>query len=90
MELFELGIKEAQDGLAKGAFSSVELTQAIIDRYHAENGKVGAYLSFDEEGALKLAAENPKAVPIAIKDLINVKGQPCTCASKILRGYLSP
>ena len=90
MELYELGIQAAQEGLAKGDFSSVELTQAIIDRYHAENEKIGAYLTFDEEGALKLAAENPKAVPIAIKDLINVKGQPCTCASKILRGYVSP
>lgn len=90
MELYELGIQAAQEGLAKGNFSSVELTQAIIDRYHAENEKIGAYLTFDEEGALKLAAENPKAVPIAIKDLINVKGQPCTCASKILRGYVSP
>jgi aspartyl-tRNA(Asn)/glutamyl-tRNA(Gln) amidotransferase subunit A len=29
-------------------------------------------------------------VPIAIKDLINVIGQPCTCASKILKGYVSP
>ena len=90
MELFELGIKQAQEGLAKGEFSSVELTQAIIDRYHAKNGEIGAYLTFDEEGALALARENPKAVPIAIKDLINVKGQPCTCASKILKGYVSP
>ena len=29
-------------------------------------------------------------LPVAIKDLINVKGQPCTCASKILKGYVSP
>ena len=29
-------------------------------------------------------------VPVAIKDLINVKGQPCTCASKMLKGYVSP
>src|SRR5439155_15958421 len=28
-------------------------------------------------------------VPIAIKDIINVKGQPCTCASKILANYRS-
>ncbi len=28
-------------------------------------------------------------VPIAIKDVINVEGQPCTCASKILKGYTS-
>ena len=90
MELFELGVKAAQEGLAKGEFSSAELTQAIIDRYHARNEEIGAYLSFDEEGALALAKANPKSVPIAIKDLINVKGQPCTCASRILRGYVSP
>ena len=90
MELYELGIKAAQEGLAKGEFSSVELTQAVIDRVRTADGEVGAYLTFDEESALRLAAENPRAVPIAIKDLINVKGQPCTCASKILRGYVSP
>lgn len=90
MELHELGIAEAREGLARGDFSSVELTQAVIDRVRAENGKIGAYLTFDEEAALNLAAENPKAVPVAIKDLINVKGQPCTCASKILEGYVSP
>ena len=55
MELFELGIRQAQEGLAKGEFSSVELTQAIIDRYHAKNDEIGAYLTFDEEAALKLA-----------------------------------
>ena len=90
MELYELGIKEAQAGLAKGEFSSVDLVQSVIDRYHDKNGEIGAYLTFDEEGALALARENPKAVPIAIKDLINVAGQPCTCASKILEGYVSP
>ncbi len=90
MKLYELGIKAAREGLAKGEFSSVELTQAIIDRYHEENARIGAYLTFNEEDALKRAAANPKAVPIAIKDLINVAGQPCTCASKILKGYTSP
>ena len=104
MELYKLGIKEAREGLAKGEFSSVELVQSIIDRYHAKNGEIGAYLTFDEEGALKAAAEAdanrridestnrkiPFGVPIAIKDLINVAGQPCTCASKILKGYVSP
>ncbi len=90
MKLYELGIKAAKEGLAKGEFSSVELTQAIIDRYHEENARIGAYLTFNEEDALRRAAANPKAVPIAIKDLINVAGQPCTCASKILKGYTSP
>ena len=97
--LHELGVKAAQDGLAKGAFSSVELVQAVIDRYHAENGRIGAYLTFDEEQALGLAREADErrrpdvpffGIPVAVKDLINVKGQPCTCASKILEGYVSP
>ena len=90
MKLYELGIRQAQEGLAKGDFTSVELTRAIIDRVREADGDIGAYLTFDEEGALELAKANPKAVPIAVKDLINVKGQPCTCASKILKGYVSP
>ena len=105
MELYELGIAAAREGLAKGEFSSVELTQAVIDRVRAKDSEIGAYLTFDEDGALAAAREADKAikasggdnglkgllgVPIAIKDLINVKGQPCTCASKILEGYVSP
>ncbi|MBQ7235152.1 MAG: Asp-tRNA(Asn)/Glu-tRNA(Gln) amidotransferase subunit GatA [Kiritimatiellae bacterium] len=90
MELHELGIKAAQEGLAKGEFSSEDIVRAVIDRVHAADGKVGAYLTFDEDGALALAKANPRSVPIAIKDLINVAGQPCTCGSKILNGYVSP
>ncbi len=90
MELYELGIKAAQDGLAKGEFTSTDIVKSVIARYHEKNAEIGAYLTFDEEQALALAAENPKSVPIAIKDLINVRGQPCTCASKILKGYVSP
>ena len=102
-ELYELGVAEAGELLAKKEVSSVELTQAIIDRYHARNPEIGAYLTFDEEGALAdaKAADEVRAacpepdyallgIPVAIKDLINVKGQPCTCASKILEGYVSP
>ena len=101
-ELYKLGIEEAARGLAKGEFTSVELTQAVIDRVHVRDGEIGAYLTFDEEGALAAAkaadairsgtsAASPLlGVPVAIKDLINVRGQPCTCASKILKGYVSP
>ena len=101
MELFELGIKAARDGLAKGEFTSVDLVQSVIDRVRAKDGEIGAYLTFDEEDALAAArkADEERAagrarplggIPVAVKDLINVKGQPCTCASKILRGYVSP
>lgn len=89
-ELYRLGIKETLEGYRAGAFDAVDVVEAVIGRYRELNGKVGAYVSFDEEGALKAAKENPAGVPVAIKDLINVRGQPCTCASKILRGYTSP
>ena len=100
-ELHKLGVKAAAQGLAAKEFSSAELTQAVIDRVRERDGEIGAYLTFDEEGALAAAraADEARAnghggallgVPVAIKDLINVKGQPCTCASKILKGYVSP
>ncbi len=90
MKLYELGIAEARRLLASGETSAREITEAVIARHRETASTIGAYLTFDEEGALKLADENPKAVPIAVKDLINVEGQPCTCASKILKGYVSP
>ena len=86
-ELHKLGIREAAKGLADGEFSSVELVQAVIDRVHERNEEIGAYLTFDEEGALKAAkaadasrvggARSPLlGLPVAIQHLINVKGQP--------------
>ncbi|MBO7309036.1 MAG: Asp-tRNA(Asn)/Glu-tRNA(Gln) amidotransferase subunit GatA [Kiritimatiellae bacterium] len=89
-ELYKLGIAEAREGLEKGDFSSEDIVKSVIARYREKNADIGAYVTFDEEGALELARANPKAVPIAVKDLINVRGQPCTCGSKILEGYISP
>lgn len=89
-ELYKLGIAEAREGLEKGDFSSEDIVKSVIARYREKNADIGAYVTFDEEGALELARANPKAVPIAVKDLINVCGQPCTCGSKILEGYVSP
>jgi aspartyl-tRNA(Asn)/glutamyl-tRNA(Gln) amidotransferase subunit A len=57
--------------------------------------KIDAYLSFDFEAAAKQAEKVDVnlplgGVPIAIKDIISVAGQPCTCASKILHNYIAP
>lgn len=101
MNIAGLTIRAAAEGLAAKTFSSVELTQSVLDAIAARDGDLGAYLTVDAEGALAQAAEADAAraagregpllgVPVAIKDLINVRGQPCTCASKILEGYVSP
>lgn len=100
-ELVDLGIKASIEALNKKEISSVELVENVITRYERDNAKIGAYSSFDVEGARAAAKASDErrasgtvgkleGVPIAIKDLINVIGQPCTCGSKFLQGYVSP
>ena len=101
MNIETLTIAKAAQGLRKRDFSSVELTRGILDAIAKKDGEINAYLSVDVEGALKQATAADAArstgedgdllgIPLAIKDLINIEGQPCTCASKMLEGYLSP
>jgi len=52
-------------------------------------------LSFDLEAAIEEAEKSDVnlplgGIPIAVKDIINVRGGPCTCGSKILGTYRSP
>src|SRR5947208_2310031 len=94
-DLPALSIAELADLLRRREFSPTEALGALEDRINAIDGKIGAYLAHDLAAA---TAEAEKAdvslplggIPIAIKDLINVEGQQCTCASKILRGYRAP
>jgi len=89
-----------RDLLAGGDASAVELTRAYLDRIAAVDGSVQAYLTVDEEGALSAAAAvdaKPRrerlpweGVPIALKDILCVKGMETTCASRILKGYVPP
>lgn len=71
----------------------IEQTAATIGQRDAQTG---AYLSYDLEAALAEAASVDLSlplggIPIAIKDNMNVLGQPCTCGSKFLStGYTSP
>src|SRR3982751_5099192 len=94
-DLPALSIVELQGLFRRREVSPVEALHALEDQINASDGRIGAYLVRDVAVA---AAEAEKAdvslplggIPIAIKDLINVKGQQCSCASKILRGYRAP
>lgn len=58
------------------------LARLAVEVIRSEDPAINAFTSY---------VEKPKAgVPIAIKDNINVKGQPTTCASRILKGYVAP
>jgi aspartyl-tRNA(Asn)/glutamyl-tRNA(Gln) amidotransferase subunit A len=98
MSLAQLTITELREKLRGGAVSAREVTQAVLDRINTVDHKLNAYLWMNAADALAQAdaidragiAKNGKllgGIPIAIKDVLNVEGQPCTCASKILKGY---
>jgi aspartyl-tRNA(Asn)/glutamyl-tRNA(Gln) amidotransferase subunit A len=88
--------------ISKQDVSSVEVTQAHLDRIAAVDGDVHAFLHVDGERALAKAAEvdtkikngeqvGPLAgVPLALKDVLTYQGAPTTCGSKVLQGWLPP
>ncbi len=90
------------EALAKGEVSSVELTQAHLERIAAVDDQVKAFLHVNREGALAQAQEvdarrkngeklSPLAgVPLALKDVLTQKGVPTTAGSKILQGWRPP
>ncbi len=101
-ELFFKPIAELGSLLAAKKISSVELMQAVLARTVAVDGKVQAFNSFDEADALAQArasdarraggqARGPlDGIPIGIKDVISVAGQPLTASSKMLANFVSP
>ncbi len=99
--LIDLGFLEAAEALAQKRVSSEELTGALLDRCDALEPALNSLTWYRREAALAeaKAADAARAggdarpllgVPIAIKDLLNVKGQPCTAGSNILKGYVAP
>src|SRR6476469_381365 len=94
-ELTAVSIADLQSLLRRREVSPREVINGLRQRIESIDPNVGAYLSLNFDAAVK-EAEHANVdlplggVPIAIKDIINVMGQPCTCASKILNGYRAP
>src|SRR5438105_5225798 len=91
-DLPALNIAELQPLLRRREVSPRNLLDLLRARIEEIEPKIDAYLSIDFEAAAKEAEKADVdlplgGVPIAIKDIISVAGQPCTCASKILRNY---
>jgi aspartyl-tRNA(Asn)/glutamyl-tRNA(Gln) amidotransferase subunit A len=94
-DLPALTVADLQSLLRRKEISPREVIDSLRARIESVEPKIDAYLSIDFEAAAKDADKADVdlplgGVPIAIKDIINVKGQPCTCASKILANYRSP
>ena len=101
-EIFYKNISELSAMLNNGEISAVELAQVYIDRKNAVDGKVGAFISSNEDELLASAKKSDErrakgatlseldGIPIGLKDLLAVRGQKLTCASKMLENYVSP
>jgi len=88
--------------ISRREVSAVEVTQAHLDRIAAVDERVHAFLHVDGEAALaaargvdaRLAAGDrlgPLAgVPLALKDVLAMRGVPTTCGSRILDGWRPP
>jgi aspartyl-tRNA(Asn)/glutamyl-tRNA(Gln) amidotransferase subunit A len=93
-------IAEAAKLIAARRLSPVELTRACLDRVHALDDRLHAFVRLTEERALAEAraaeaaimADGPRGklhgIPIGLKDIVDTKGIPTTCQSKILQGNI--
>ena len=99
-DLTRLSAADLASKLASKEVSSVEATQAHLDRIAAVDGDVHAFLHISSnalanaEAADKARAEGPvgelHGVPIAIKDVLCTIDMPSTAGSKILEGWIPP
>ncbi|MEO7678004.1 MAG: Asp-tRNA(Asn)/Glu-tRNA(Gln) amidotransferase subunit GatA, partial [Verrucomicrobiota bacterium] len=101
--LNQLTISELAGKLAKREVSAREAMQSCLDQIQRVDGQIHAFLSHDATDALaqadtadrelgdgKTSVEKPLlGIPIAVKDVLSVKGQPLNCGSKILGNFVS-
>ncbi|MAN93940.1 MAG: Asp-tRNA(Asn)/Glu-tRNA(Gln) amidotransferase GatCAB subunit A [Chloroflexi bacterium] len=94
-----LSIQEAHAQLTSRQISSVELTQACLDRIDAVEDRVQSFLTLTPETALSQAAVADRmlgageggpltGVPVQIKDVMCTEGVPTTCASRMLENFV--
>jgi aspartyl-tRNA(Asn)/glutamyl-tRNA(Gln) amidotransferase subunit A len=88
--------------IAEGRVKAADLTESYYQRIEKKNPRLNVYLSLTRDRALAqaeridaIAAKGdplpPLAgIPVAIKDVLVMKGAPATAGSKILAGYQPP
>jgi aspartyl-tRNA(Asn)/glutamyl-tRNA(Gln) amidotransferase subunit A len=101
-ELHSQTVAELSDRLARREISAEELARALLARKEAVDGRVRAFNSLDFEAALAeaRASDGRRAagqalgpldgIPIGLKDVIAVAGQPLTASSRMLANFVSP
>lgn len=95
----DLSIPEAAAKLRSGSLTSRALTAAVLARISARNPRFHAFthiaadaLDQADRADAMLAAGDPGplcGLPVAVKDLIDVAGQPATSGSRVLQGRIA-
>ena len=101
-EIIKLTANEIAASIASGELSSVEVTQAHFDQIEKVDDRVHAFLHLTKDSALSDAAKvdakrkageklGPLAgVPLALKDILAMEGEPTTAGSKMLENWRPP
>ncbi|MGV8851791.1 MAG: Asp-tRNA(Asn)/Glu-tRNA(Gln) amidotransferase subunit GatA [Rhodoglobus sp.] len=100
-DLTRMSASDLANKLSSGEVSSVEATQAHLDRIAAVDGKVNAFLHvstdalanakrIDERRAAGESLGELAGVPVAVKDVLCTIDMPTTAGSKILEGWVPP
>ncbi|MBY8856376.1 Asp-tRNA(Asn)/Glu-tRNA(Gln) amidotransferase subunit GatA [Nocardia sp. CA2R105] len=101
-DLTRLSAAELAEKIHAREVSSVQVTEAHLQRIAEVDGELNAFLHVAGEQALLTAAEVDRAiaggevasalagVPLALKDVFTTTDMPTTCGSKILEGWVSP
>ena len=101
MPLHTQTLTELAAGLTQGDFTSVEVTQALLDRIAAHNDKLNAFITVTADEALAAAARADAAraagaagvfngLPIIHKDIFCTRDVKTTCGSRMLENFISP
>ncbi len=100
----QLTISQLAERMARRDVSAREIMGACLQQVERVDGRLKAFLSYDAADAMAQAEAADKAlasgathkekpllgIPIAVKDVLAVRGQPLNCGSKILGNFVSP
>jgi aspartyl-tRNA(Asn)/glutamyl-tRNA(Gln) amidotransferase subunit A len=98
----DLSLRAVARRLRSKEVSPVEVTEACLDRIQAVEDKLTAFVLLTADAALKAARQAEReiaagqwkgelhGVPVALKDLYDIKGLPTTSSSKVRANYVAP
>jgi aspartyl-tRNA(Asn)/glutamyl-tRNA(Gln) amidotransferase subunit A len=101
MQPFELSLTEASRAVRERELSPVELTESVLARISAVEGRLGAYVTVAADAALaaavraerEISGSGPRGplhgIPMALKDLIDAEGIPTTASSHVRAGHVA-